>query len=726
MATAQPSSHAQEEKQKSAADSSSAPPSTSASPPPPSIAAANLPTFSPALQSALQDVLPSTDPLDSPTFDPIAYINASFPDEQSLAGNKLDVFLSSLRKQVKQYNDVITRDVREHSCSRSVTREAIEHATSSITQLFNKIRQIKEKAHESEVMVNEICKDITSLDHAKKHLTSTIIALRNLHMLVSAVGQLDLMVAEKQYRDAARLIRAIDDLFTLFHNYKHIEKIQQLDASVGRTKELMKEQLQHEFHRLLPTLQPMTKPKQSTYDDDGHAPPAVDDDEQQRTRQQLADACQLIDVLDSTFKQSILLWFSSLLLEDYVQLYAFGKEGATIEQIDRRYAWCRRMIRAYDDTYLPVFPSAWEMPCYIATHFCKMTRQHITKILTGKIDVQQMLKALTKTIEFERELTSNMKMRRAPEDRGVALHSRDASDFDMDQQDLVENIKLKYRNKTGDGADGKLESPKHVEVAGMFGKDGGGEGGKGGARKPLPVIDFHGAISDAFTPYMGAWVELERKRMTELMEKVEKEERWTAPDESKAKDRYGGSDDLFLYIKNSITQCNKLNRNEIMYNLYLEYRRGLGLYCDMLERHLRQKEQLNERELQMACYTVNTAEYVSDTIPQLEQSIKNSIDTAYKEKIDLSGQQEHYSVLSNKAVQLLVNSAFNQLNKTLTQMMKNNCTHHTRTRREQGTRCCNLPAERRADRCIALLACLFCVQGRRGRVWATRVSSCRR
>ena len=41
-------------------------------------------------------------------------------------------------------------------------------------------------------MVQEICRDIRSLDHAKKHLTSTIIALRNLHMLVSAVGQLDL------------------------------------------------------------------------------------------------------------------------------------------------------------------------------------------------------------------------------------------------------------------------------------------------------------------------------------------------------------------------------------------------------------------------------------------------------------------------------------------------------------------------------------------------------
>ena len=282
-----------------------------------------------------------------------------------------------------------------------------------------------------------------------------------------------------------------------------------------------------------------------------------------------------------------------------------------------------------------------------------------------------MVKALTKTIEFERELTSNMKMRRAPEDRGVSLHSRDPSDYDGDQADLVENIKLKYRAKTGDAGGGRLESPKHVEVSGMFAKDG-GEGAKG--RKALAPIDFHGAISDAFTPYMGSYVELERKRVTELMEKVEKEERWTAPDESKAKDRYGCSDDLFLYIKNSVTQCNKLNRNEIMYNLYLEYRRGLSLYCDMLDRHLSRKEQLNDREVQMTCYAVNTAEYVADTIPGLENSIKGTIDASYKEKIDLSGQQEQFAALSSKAVGVLVNSVGNTLNRTLTAMSKTNCT----------------------------------------------------
>ena len=297
------------------------------------------------------------------------------------------------------------------------------------------------------------------------------------------------------------------------------------------------------------------------------------------------------------------------------------------------------------------------------------------------VDVGSMVKALTKTIEFERELTYNMKMRRAPEDRGVSMHTRDNSEFDeMDRADLVENIKMKYaKNKSTDPTEGRLGSPKALEKHdNLFGADGsrGGSGsseagGKGG-RRVLAPIDFHGAISDAFTPYMSSYVELERKRTDDLMGKLEKEEKWSHPEESKARDRYGGSDDLFLYIKNSINQCNKLNRNEILYNLYLEYRRGLQMYCDMLDRHLSKREQLSEKELVMTAYIVNTAEYCIDTVPQLEQSIRGIIDAAYKEKIDLNGAVEQYTALTTKAVQVMVSSTANTLNRTLTAMSKNN------------------------------------------------------
>jgi len=50
-------------------------------------------------------------------------------------------------------------------------------------QLFGKINDIKLKAEQSETMVRDICGDIKSLDFAKRHLTTTITALKRIHML---------------------------------------------------------------------------------------------------------------------------------------------------------------------------------------------------------------------------------------------------------------------------------------------------------------------------------------------------------------------------------------------------------------------------------------------------------------------------------------------------------------------------------------------------------------
>lgn len=61
-------------------------------------------------------------------------------------------------------------------------------AKAAIEELFGKVAEIRRKAEASEVMVQEICRDIRKLDYAKKHLTHTITALRRLAMLVNAVG----------------------------------------------------------------------------------------------------------------------------------------------------------------------------------------------------------------------------------------------------------------------------------------------------------------------------------------------------------------------------------------------------------------------------------------------------------------------------------------------------------------------------------------------------------
>ena len=55
--------------------------------------------------------------------------------------------------------------------------------------LFFKIKEIKEKATQSEQMVQEITQDIKSLDYAKRHLTTSITTLKRLQMLGTSSSQ---------------------------------------------------------------------------------------------------------------------------------------------------------------------------------------------------------------------------------------------------------------------------------------------------------------------------------------------------------------------------------------------------------------------------------------------------------------------------------------------------------------------------------------------------------
>ena len=64
----------------------------------------------------------------------------------------------------------------------------------SINDLFQKISDIKQKASQSEKMVQEICADIKKLDYAKTHLQTSITSLNRLQMLISAVGQLEVNI----------------------------------------------------------------------------------------------------------------------------------------------------------------------------------------------------------------------------------------------------------------------------------------------------------------------------------------------------------------------------------------------------------------------------------------------------------------------------------------------------------------------------------------------------
>jgi hypothetical protein len=91
------------------------------------------------------------DPLDSPQFDPIAYINQNFPTESSLDG--LDTFIVGITSQISTLDEEISRAVHTQSVAGKQASKDITHAQESIVELFEKIADIKTKSSQSERMV---------------------------------------------------------------------------------------------------------------------------------------------------------------------------------------------------------------------------------------------------------------------------------------------------------------------------------------------------------------------------------------------------------------------------------------------------------------------------------------------------------------------------------------------------------------------------------------------
>lgn len=184
----------------------------------------------------------NNDPLDDINFNEIDYINKCFPDESSLMS--IDNFINNLSKKYNDLDIEIHNAVRLQAITANDAKKDINDAKLAINELFNKIKDIKNKANQSETMVQEICHDIKRLDSAKRNLTSTKTALTRVSMYLTAVEQLETMVDKRQYREAANLLHAINELSKYFEPYdSKVDKIHELNQRVLRTRDTLTRQI---------------------------------------------------------------------------------------------------------------------------------------------------------------------------------------------------------------------------------------------------------------------------------------------------------------------------------------------------------------------------------------------------------------------------------------------------------------------------------------------------
>lgn len=605
--------------------------------------------FPPEVQNAIEQVLPSTDPLDHPDFNAVDYINKLFPTEQSLSN--IDEVTGRMKMKIRQLDDEIRTVVRGQTSVEQDGRQALEEAQKAIKQLFARIKDIKEKAEKSEHMVKEITRDIKQLDHAKRHLTASILTLNQLHMLVDGVEKLQILVKKRQYKDIANLLQGVTNVLDHFQKYMSIPQIARLADKSQSIKAELTEQITNDFHNAFAG--PNSK----------HFTASI----------QLAEACLVVSILEPKVKRELLKWFVGIQLSEYSHLFQETQDIAWLDKIDKRYDWLKKHLIEFEEKFGRMFPLDWEVSELISVEFCHITRKELSKIMISRkadLNVQLLLYAIQKTTAFESLLARRFS--------GVTLDSslvyhvpKKESTNPFEETDDSNPFKddLKKENETTT-PDSNSEKASIVRV-----------------KNP-----FQGIISRCFEPHLNIYVEYQDRNLAQLMdgfvEDIQKAD-LPKPDVDHA-NVLPSCGDLFMVYKKCLVQCSQLSIGQPMLALTATFQKYLREYAhrvlqnslpkignapssaNLIQSLLKEGEvtRFTPSEQIKVCCILTTADYCLQTTHQLEGKLKEKVDPTLANHVNLVAEQDVFHNVISNCIQLLVQNLESSCEPALTAMNK--------------------------------------------------------
>lgn len=336
--------------------------------------------------------------------DPIEFLNRHYRTEAMLV-TMLPEIREELVSRMNKLDDRISGALQRQSETAEATQRYVQDAKASVGSLEQRIRQLQEKASQSETAVREITKDMKQLDSAKRHLQRTITTLKRLHMLVHAVEQLRLACLRKPFPDystAAHLVDATRLLLKHFDAYSNkVEPIKLLSQRVKALHVELQLSLVRGFRIVgfgleqALELEKKNKIKSALISEEGEG----DENEAQSvvmTPDVMAGGTMLIDSLGSDVRKEFITTFGQDFLAEYINIFQPVKKPPKIQQrvssfkatpeppkqdtkpesgldmIERRFMWFRDLIQEVEQKYPKVFPPYWNLQYYLTRFFLRL------------------------------------------------------------------------------------------------------------------------------------------------------------------------------------------------------------------------------------------------------------------------------------------------------------------------------------------------------------------
>jgi hypothetical protein len=320
----------------------------------------------------------------------------------------------------------------------------------------------------------------------------------------------------------------------------------------------------------------------------------------------LTKVYMVVDALGEKFRKDLLERFAQLQLMPYEKMFQFGTKYAGLDCLEQRYNWFRYLLQIVDEKLSNVLPAKWQVEYHLFLEFVRRTKKHLFDVLT----------------QYERE----------------------TPDLNSSQQVTLLLKVVKNVNNF------------EVEMLKTF--------ARGGEEKKMEE-----SIKDAFDPFLGGYVQLERQGLEELMDSLFRGEDnastvpnpptspGTQPAPSAAPvlpgEPYDSSRKIFEYIKGSFKRCTGFSTGLTFLSLSKEFRICLENYAMYLKNRcpspIPQPKPtkipvypFNKLIESTLCRVICTGEYCIDTIPALETMMKAKIQPQYESQVDFQPQIEKF------------------------------------------------------------------------------------
>ncbi|OLL24178.1 Vacuolar protein sorting-associated protein 53 [Neolecta irregularis DAH-3] len=502
--------------------------------------------------------------LDASEYDPISHINALFPSSQALTNIPL------IQSEIRRHQDALQSQIADFAKDQQISDQDLESRSASITSdleaLLAKLAMVRTRSKAAEDVVAGLTGGIKRLDHGKKNLISSMNTLKRLQMLTTAYEQLLVHNKTRQFKETAHLLQVVMQLMSHFKSFRGIDQIATLSRQISDLQRDLMDQISDEFAKAL---------SRSEFEGNGKAT--------------LAESCRVIDVLGDSARDRIITWYCNTQLKEYRSIFRGSDEAGSLDNISRRYAWLKRLLKTYDDVHAEIFPPHWAVSEALCRSFCESTRLDLTEALSGSmttLNVELLLNSLRQTLEFEMYL----------------------------EKKIGNDIRISIDTNSS------FQAPDRVPIFG----------------KPISV---------AFEPHLSLYIDAQEQSLSKMMLSF----RTVSSADDEDQNVLSSSADLFIFYRQTFSQCAKLSTSTPLINLARLFAKYLQEYSDKI---LLQQLSGAVVSIPDACKVLNTADYCNVTASQLAEHFESRVDDPAQ--IDFQKEIESFMAVVGSAIRVLV------------------------------------------------------------------------